>query len=541
MLQIADILTRADIPALETLIGHSAVRLLKRLDPDLVRPAELRKILFDLRPPDTLLQDPQAWQEFVDLLKLDEANALATEIGLESSPDPWTVLGRTRLSRSRRKRLAAFALLGVSEPDLDESDTPPDAGTVVPTYSLFEHQRRVCEQVLARTRTGSRRVVLHMPTGSGKTRTAMHLIARHLADREPAVTIWLAYSEELCEQAASEFQRAWANLGNREVSIVRFWGKHNGHPGLCQDGLIVAGLGKIYSRALDDLQFIATLADSVSLIIIDEAHQSVAPSYSLILDVLHSKHPETALVGLTATPGRSWDDLDEDRALAEFYSKQKVTLQIAEYSNPIEYLIEHDYLAKPETRTLLCQSGFELSDSDLEEIESALDIPEHILRRLGEDEQRNLRIISEIESLADRHDRILVFAASVENAILLAVALQAHKRVEARVITADTPKPDRYRTVAWFKSATTGPRVLTNYGVLTTGFDAPKTSAAVICRPTNSLVLYSQMIGRATRGVRAGGNRTAEIVTVTDTALPGFRDMGEAFYNWEDSGWQPTT
>lgn len=76
--------------------------------------------------------------------------------------------------------------------------------------------------------------------------------------------------------------------------------------------------------------------------------------------------------------------------------------------------------------------------------------------------------------------------------------------------------------------------MLCNFGVLTTGFDAPNTSAAIIARPTKSLVLYSQMVGRATRGTKAGGNETCEISTIVDTKLPGFGDMAEAFTNWED-------
>ena len=66
------------------------------------------------------------------------------------------------------------------------------------------------------------------------------------------------------------------------------------------------------------------------------------------------------------------------------------------------------------------------------------------------------------------------------------------------------------------------------------GFDAPKTSAAVIARPTKSLVLYSQMAGRALRGPRAGGNVEADIITVIDTKLPGFSNQAEMFFNWED-------
>ena len=69
---------------------------------------------------------------------------------------------------------------------------------------------------------------------------------------------------------------------------------------------------------------------------------------------------------------------------------------------------------------------------------------------------------------------------------------------------------------------------------MTTGFDAPRTSAALIARPTLSLVLYSQMVGRAMRGTAAGGNETCEILTVVDTTLPGFDSVIDAFSNWED-------
>ena len=85
-----------------------------------------------------------------------------------------------------------------------------------------------------------------------------------------------------------------------------------------------------------------------------------------------------------------------------------------------------------------------------------------------------------------------------------------------------------------YRANTSKPMVICNYGVLTTGFDAPATSATLIARPTRSLVLYSQMVGRAIRGPRSGGNAQAEIVTVVDPQLPGFGEIAEAFANWED-------
>src|SRR5690606_14200005 len=126
-----------------------------------------------------------------------------------------------------------------------------------------------------------------------------------------------------------------------------------------------------------------------------------------------------------------------------------------------------------------------------------------------------------------------VFATTVEHSDLLAYVLRA-RGLWARSVTGSTPGSERLAILDQFKASSDEPRVVCNFGVLTTGFDAPQTSAAVIARPTTSLVLYSQMVGRAIRGPEAGGNAAAEIVTVVDSALPGFGDVREAFLNWED-------
>jgi superfamily II DNA or RNA helicase len=156
-----------------------------------------------------------------------------------------------------------------------------------------------------------------------------------------------------------------------------------------------------------------------------------------------------------------------------------------------------------------------------------------VLSRLADDEIRNVAIVREVQQLITRHRRILVFAATVGHALLLATVLRA-LGVAAQAVSGATPSPERSRLISWYKDAADEPRVLANYGVLTTGFDAPSTSAAVIARPTKSLVLFSQMVGRTTRGIKAGGNLEAEVVTVVDTALPGFGDLTTAFTNWED-------
>ena len=156
--------------------------------------------------------------------------------------------------------------------------------------------------------------------------------------------------------------------------------------------------------------------------------------------------------------------------------------------------------------------------------------------RLTDDDERNLLIIQKVQDLIrDGHTRILIFATNVRHSALLATYVQHKGIAKAASITGETPSDQRdHRLSEFIGEEHQGPIVLCNFGVLTTGFDAPKTSAAIIARPTTSLVLYSQMVGRVIRGERVGGTPSAEIWTVVDQERPGFGSLSEAFWNWED-------
>lgn len=531
------LLTRADVPTLEVLIGTPAVGLLRLVDESLIHGDKLREVLCQIRSEADIFCDPNAWIEIASLLRKEEALDLLAKCGVADSEDPWAALGKIGVKNNAHLAGVIYSYFGVAPPQVDPVENRAAVATVRTLYGLFPHQDHAAKKVASKLTERERRVVLHMPTGSGKTRTAMHIICQHLRNNPNTAVIWLAYSEELCEQAATEFELAWQHLGTRSITIARYWGHYDPDVVEVRDGLIVASLAKTYRRVLKDLQFGAMLGESVSLIVIDEAHQAIAPTYGLLLDCLQSAGRRSSILGLTATPGRSWDDLDEDRKLASFFDNQKVTLTVHGYTNPVEYLIDKGYLARPTYRNLLYESGRRITPADLVRIQNDLDIPVALLKSIGEDEQRNLRIVCEVEALAARHKRILVFAPSVANSALVANTLQAHGKVSARSVVGNTALYDRQLFIRWFKCNEDEPRVLCNYGVLTTGFDAPQTSAVVIARPTKSLVLYSQMVGRGTRGTKAGGNETAEIVTVVDTSLPGFRNLAESFNNWEDAGW----
>jgi DNA repair protein RadD len=107
------------------------------------------------------------------------------------------------------------------------------------------------------------------------------------------------------------------------------------------------------------------------------------------------------------------------------------------------------------------------------------------------------------------------------------------ENINCAIVTGETNSLERRNNIEMFKDETSGLNIIINFGVLTTGFDAPKSNVAIIGRPTQSVTLYSQMIGRVMRGKKAGGNKDCKVVTVKDP-IYGFRDMSESFEYWEE-------
>ena len=508
------------------------MQLLRLLDANLVTAEQMRGLLMGLHGEAALLRNPQTRSIIFDLLRPGEATHVARLLDLPTDGDCYATLQNLTVRRGSDREQWLFDAFGVTLPVTHTVSLPESQRSAAAITELFKYQRDIARKARAALQERPHRVLLHMPTGSGKTRTAMQIVADHLRIVEPTLVFWLAYSEELCEQAATEFEQAWRHLGNRTLTVQRFWGAHELDLATCHDGIVVASLSKLYNAGKSSLAVISTLANRCSLTVMDEAHQAIAATYELVLSTLVNQG-RGALLGLSATPGRTWNDREADAQLADFFGGHKISLDVEGYDNPINYLIDQGYLARAQFRPLFFQNGNELSAADLRQIEQQLDIPTSILRRYGEDEQRNLRILVEIGKLLQRHNRLIVFAASVEHATLLAAVLRA-QGVHANAVSGETAPAVRQAAIAAYKANSDEPRILCNYGVLTTGFDAPTTSAAVIARPTTSLVLYSQMVGRAMRGTRVGGNASAEIVTVVDSNLPGFGTVADAFTNWED-------
>lgn len=517
--------------ALRGLIGEDIIKTLEGFDKSLLEGDKLGKLASRLIDPEEALRDPVKSAKIVRLLPLPKARELADKLEIEGGKDLFDRLSEA--AKDSKSLQTLYSFFGVVQDERAPSQIKSDASKASAGYGLFDHQRIAARKVVKALDALPNKVVLHMPTGAGKTRTAMHIVAEHLNLRESTVVCWLAQNAELLDQAADEFERAWKQLGNRPLELIRFWGGRQPDITQIRDGVIISGLAKMNAFDNRDSMAMLCLADRVSLTVIDEAHQAIAPTYASVLMTLSTKRPDSQLLGLTATPGRTWSDIDKDEELSGFFDNQKVTLEVEGYDDPVSFLIEEEYLARPKFRTLNSEAGLTLSEQDIENLSKAVDVPDALLDKLGGDAQRNLKITTEVEDLITRHNRIIVFAASVASARLLAAILTVRGH-EAYVVTGESGTKERERTIKRYKGSGASPIIICNYGVLTTGFDAPSTSAAMIARPTRSLVLYSQMVGRATRGPKAGGNREAEIVTVADPHLPGFGNIAEAFQNWED-------
>lgn len=530
MISFELLLSRAETPLLDELLPPSAGEIIRQINPEFTYASKLSKLVVDLISPQGLLLKKESRDLLVDLLRPEEAKNISLIMG-NISGEPFQFLKSHKISRKKDKInfLGCFGLNYFEE----VKEEKPSELIIKNNYPLFEHQIKALTKVREILSKEGSRVLLHMPTGSGKTRTAVNFACEYLRTKRGKVVVWLANSEELCEQAISEFSKAWQNLGNRDIKAYRCWAKYDSDLSSINDGFVVLGLAKAFAKVKSNNLGLMALGAKSPLVIFDEAHQAIAETYKLITELLIRPSSSSRLLGLSATPGRTLDNVDKDEELSFFFHKNKVTLEVEGYDNPVTYLVDQGYLARPTFRKILSNVSIELSESDERKLQEFLDLPSSVLNKLGSNEKRNLIIVREAEMLIKNHNRVIIFSASVAQSDLIATVLRA-RGIDAKSITSNTSDLDRFQAINSYKSEEEIPKILCNFGILTTGFDAPKTSAALIARPTLSLVLYSQMVGRALRGKLAGGNEEAEIVTIVDEGIEEFESIELAFSNWED-------
>jgi len=382
--------------------------------------------------------------------------------------------------------------------------------TVPPLVSYQQDLKDKMLQVLNQEGDAMRCVVT-LPTGGGKTRVAVESFIDWMQPRfnEGKYLIWIAQGEELCEQAIACIADMWQDREFPEsLRVYRYFGSSELRQQDLVGGAVVASIQQIHTRIKNgDVAFKEILKDCGAMII-DEAHHATADMYTLLFDYAKEVAGEELfpVCGLTATPGRSNNETMNLVDQFEAYLIHPTLPEDDRYKeNPLRYFRDQGYLAQPQF--ILHQDGQEIDLGD-EQIAEHHDLTPEFLRELAEDNERNKHIIEYLLAI-DEGCSVLVYACTVQHAEQLSLIMNATGRKSA-VISAETPKQLRRMYIASFKAGEI--EFLFNYGVLTTGFDAPKTDHIVILRPTTSIILYEQMVGRGLRGSNFGGTDTCKII-----------------------------
>ena len=399
-------------------------------------------------------------------------------------------------------------------------------------------QREVQDRLVEVLRKTGERAIVTLPTGAGKTRVAVDSIRDWLTEHWEGdskgigkTVLWLAHTEELCEQAYECFKQVWqASTAVCPLWLFRFWGgyTHNltahketlanirSHP-----SILISTPQRIVNLLNEKLSgsktLLADLKETIGLVLIDEAHRAAAPTYKAILSEFTQKAGIT-VIGLTATPFRGQFASNPEAGVRELRAlfKQIIEPRKTLGDDARGKLQEDGFLAKPKwetvkTRTLL--KAPEIPDIDNITVED-IDRIDHALKIRADNPNRRMVILSHILPLCAQQDSlILYFGPSVLDAECMAFLLR-QKGIAAAFVSGSTRDVTRRRIVNDFKNQNV--KVLCNCEVLTTGFDAPKVTHVVMARPTVSQVLYEQMLGRGLRGPKFGGTESCSIIDCED-------------------------
>jgi DNA repair protein RadD len=309
-----------------------------------------------------------------------------------------------------------------------------------------------------------------MPTGSGKSLVIAALMAG-LAEAGKR-SLMLTHVRELVEQDAAAFERY--------------------APGV-DHGVFCRGLGRFELDAPAVFAQTQTLharkhllAAPFDVVIVDEAHLipfSGEGRYVSLIRLLRQLRPDMPLIGLTATPYRLRG--------GRLHQGPDAWFGDIAYEVSVVELIEAGYLApltgKKPRAAIIDTDGLRIERGDYRESD---------LAELVDDDALNARIADEIVRCGAERRSWLVFAVGVEHAHVLRDLL-GERGIAAGVVLGSTPKAERDAAVADFRSGRL--RALVNVNCLTTGFDVPGLDLLAVARPTASMSLHVQMLGRGTR------------------------------------------
>lgn len=345
---------------------------------------------------------------------------------------------------------------------------------------LRPYQEHSLEELRAGFAAGHRRQVLVVPTGGGKTTIASKMIEATVArNPRPNAVLFQAHRKELIEQCS---QRLDEN-------------------GITAHGVVMAGhprrrpFAPVQVASVDTLAHRKPLDPPPLLVIADECHRTLGARQTRIIRDLY---PDAYVVGLTATPWRldrkGLGAYDEDGE-AQLFSRMVVG---ATYSQLIAdgFIMEPSVLCPwiPDLSGVSVTSDGEYNEAELSEI---CDTPQTI------------RDVVNWWHKSANGARSVAFANSIEHSRRLVDAFVA-AGVRAAHLDGMTDPAERTGILA--RLAAHELDVVSNYGVLGEGWDLPACEVCVLTRPTTSLALYMQMVGRVLRPAYSAGKRRALVM-----------------------------
>jgi len=309
---------------------------------------------------------------------------------------------------------------------------------------LRDYQQVAASAVL---RYLSERPVLVLPTGAGKTVTAAHIV-RRLTCR----TLWLAHRRELIAQAAASLRRHGLEVG--EILA--------GTDPTPDAPVQVASVQTLLRR----------MHPPADLVVIDEAHHVRASSYERIVDL----YPNARFLGLTATPFRL-----DGQGLGTPFGR----IVVGAYTDDLcrqGYLVEPIVYAPDRPRIAGApRRGGDYTERQQVEAMRRPAITGNVVRTWM---QRS------------RDRRTAVFAVNIEHSRWI---VREFRRRGVRAEHLDGSTPRAQRDAILYRLRTGYTRVVSQCNVLSEGWDLPALDTAIVARPTASLCLHLQMIGRVMR------------------------------------------
>lgn len=354
--------------------------------------------------------------------------------------------------------------------------------------------------------------ILSMPTGSGKTRTSVYYLLHDMISAGYQV-IWLCHRSMLIEQAAEQFYRfapliKEKNDKAKQFKMVCISGKHANVRALEEsDNLIVASVQSLCNNTV----YLPNILSDKVMIVVDEAHHTLAPSYRRIIKAIRAKRPDAKLLGLTATPVRMTEKATGQ--LMKIFDNKIV------YSVTMSDLIADGTLSKPHYIPIDTNVDIE-AIIDIDErkyINKWGEFPESLVMKVAKTNERNDIIVDEYVRNKEKYGKTIIFALNAVHCDSLNEAFKK-KGIRSGYVYTLIGDAENQRTIDRFRNndREDGIDVLININILTEGSDIPDIETVFLTRPTTSDVLLMQMVGRGMRGAGCGGTETVNIVDFCD-------------------------